>query len=227
MCNGIIAKKIGMSRVFHPKTGDAVPVTYLSVEPNTIVRVKTKEKDGYNAVVLGVAPRTWKSRKGKENVRYGDLKEWRVDSLDGLNPGSTVSCEKFETDSTVEISGASKGRGFQGVVRRHGMAGGPGSHGSHFHRRGGSVGMRARPGRIHKGKRMPGRMGPRTITLKDRTVMAMDMERNVIAIKGPIPGPKGTVVYVTLASSLPAVAPSGAKAGASSASSSSSASSRS
>ena len=198
MCNGIIAKKVGMSRVFHPETGDAVPVTYLKVEPNTVVRVKTKEKDGYDAVILGVKPKQWKTRKGKTHTRYGDQKEWRVDSLDGLEAGTTLSFEKFVVDSKVQITGISKGKGFQGVMKRHHFAGGPGSHGSHFKREPGSVGMRTEPGRIHKGKRMAGRMGLDQVTLHGRVVMVCDAENAVIGVKGPIPGPIGASVYVTL-----------------------------
>lgn len=193
-----------MSRVFNQETGDAVPVTYLEVEPNVVVRIKTEEKDGYNAVILGTKPRKWKTRKGKEHTRYGELKEWRVESLEGLEPGKTVSCEKFVTDSEVVVSGSSKGRGFQGVIKRHGFARGPETHGSHHHREPGSVGMKEWPGRVLKGKKMPGRMGPKTVTLHKRKVMALDTEKNVIAVKGPIPGPNGATVYVTLESSASA-----------------------
>ncbi|MCA9370470.1 MAG: 50S ribosomal protein L3 [Candidatus Peregrinibacteria bacterium] len=198
MCNGIIAKKVGMSRVFNKDTGDAVPVTYLQVEPNTVVRTKSEDKDGYNAVVLGVKPRKWKTRKGKEHVRYGDQKEFRVESLEGLEAGKQISCEKFVVDSKVSVVGSSKGRGFQGVIKRYGFAGGPATHGSHFHRRPGSVGMKEWPGRVLKGKKLPGRMGNQQVTLRDRTVMACDTEKGLIAIKGPIPGPNGSSVYLTL-----------------------------
>lgn len=199
MCNGIIAKKVGMSRVFNKDTGDAVPVTYLQVEPNTVVRIKSADKDGYNAVVLGVKPRSWKTRKGKEHVRYGDQKEFRVESLDGLETGKQLSCDKFTVDSKVSVVGSSKGRGFQGVIKRHGFSRGPETHGSHHHRRPGSVGMKEWPGRVLKGKKLPGRMGSQQVTLRDRVVMACDTEKGLIAIKGPIPGPNGSSVYLTLA----------------------------
>lgn len=197
MCNGLIAKKIGMSRVFL-ENGDAIPVTYLSVEPNTIVRTKNTEKDGYNAVVLGIKPKKWKTRKGKEHTRYADRKEWKVESLDGMDIGSTITCEKFEKDSKVAITGVSKGKGFQGVIKRHKFSSGPGSHGSHHHRRPGSVGMCEFPGRVMKGKRMPGRMGNDNVTLHNRVVMACDTAKGLIAIKGPIPGTNGGNVYITL-----------------------------
>lgn len=200
MCNGIIAKKVGMSRVFHPETGDAVAVTYLKVEPNTVIRIKTKEKDGYDAVVLGVSPKQWRTRKGKTHTRYRDQKEWKVETIEGLAPGKTLSVEKFTAESKVQITGISKGKGFQGVMKRHGFAGGPGSHGSHFKREPGSVGMRTEPGRILKGKRMAGRMGLQTVTLRNREVMVCDLENSVIGVKGPIPGHIGATIYVTLES---------------------------
>ena len=201
MCNGIIAKKVGMSRVFQEDTGNAVPVTYLQVEPNTVVRTKSEDKDGYNAVVLGVKPRKWKTRKGKEHVRYGDQKEFRVESLEGLEAGKELSCDKFAVNSVVTVVGSSKGRGFQGVIKRHGFSRGPETHGSHHHRRPGSVGMAEFPGRVLKGKKMPGRMGNQQVTLRSREVLACDTEKGLIAVKGPVPGPNGSSVYLTLESS--------------------------
>ncbi len=200
MPSGLIARKIGMSRVYLP-TGESVPVTYLEVKPNIIVRTKTKEKDGYNAVVLGIGAKKWKSRKGKENTRYAHQKEWHVESLDGMDSGKELSVEDFPAETLVSVSGVSKGKGFQGVVRRHHFAGGPRTHGSHFKREPGSVGMRQQPGRIFKGHRMAGHMGHDRITLKNRFVVVTDTTKGVIAIKGPIPGPNGSTVYLTKESS--------------------------
>lgn len=196
MSSGRIAKKIGMSRVFLP-TGEAVPVTYLQVQPNIVVRTKTEEKDGYNAVVLGVNAKIWKSRKGKENTRYAHQKEWKVESLDGLNGGASLTIEEFTPEMLVTISGTTKGKGFQGVVRRHGFAGGPATHGSHFKREPGSIGMRTTPGRVLKGHKMAGHMGSEKMTMHHRMVVAVDSEKGIIAIRGPVPGPNGAVVYVT------------------------------
>lgn len=196
MSNGLIARKLGMSRIFL-QTGEAVPVTYLSIEPNIVVRTKTKEKDGYNAVILGVGAKEWKSRKGKEHVRYARQKEWRVESLEGLEPGKQVTSELFPAESIVTISSVSKGKGFQGVMRRHHFAGGPGSHGSHFKREPGSVGMRTQPGRILKGHRMAGHMGHERVTLQHRPIVSVDLQKGIIAVKGPVPGPNGSIVYVT------------------------------
>ena len=193
---GLIARKTGMSRVFL-LSGEAVPVTYLQVEPNVVVRTKTKEKDGYDAVVLGIGAKPWKSRKGKENVRYSVQKEWKVESLEGLVAGTQLTCEIFPENSTVTVMGISKGKGFQGVVRRHHFAGGPKTHGSHFKREPGSIGMRTSPGRVLKGHPMAGHMGHETVTIRNRPVVAVDTAKCIVAIKGPVPGPNGSAVFIT------------------------------
>ena len=194
---GVIAKKVGMSRVFLAN-GDAVAVTYLKVEPNTIVRQKTEGKDGYNAVVLGVGAKPWKSRKGKQNVRYARQKEWKVEELSSLTPGSTLDAKVLPAETVVTITGISKGKGFQGVIKRHKFKSGPGGHGSHHHREPGSVGMREWPGRINRGKRMPGRMGTDTVTICSRAVLSCDPEEGMVAVKGPVPGSNGSMVFVTV-----------------------------
>lgn len=199
--SGLIARKVGMSRVFLP-TGEAMAVTYLEIEPNTVVRTKTEEKDGYNAVVLGIGARTWKTRKGKEHVRYSRQKEWKVEKLEGYEPGKTVSAELLPTDSMVTIQGVSKGKGFQGVMKRWHFGGGPASHGSHFKREPGSVGMRQSPGRILKGHKMAGHMGHDQVTIKHRAVLSADTAKGIIAVQGPVPGPNGAFVYVTLEPSV-------------------------
>jgi large subunit ribosomal protein L3 len=193
---GLIAKKVGMSRVFL-QSGESVPVTYLKVEPNVIVRTKTKEKDGYDAVVLGVGAKAWKSRKGKENVRYALQKEWKVESLDGLEPGKTLTAETIPAETLVTVTGVSKGKGFQGVIRRHHFSGGPASHGSHFKREPGTIGMRTEPGRVLRGHKMAGHMGHDQVTIRHRPVIVTDAPNGIIAIKGPIPGPNGAPVFVT------------------------------
>jgi len=197
MSPGLIAKKIGMSRLFLP-SGEAVPVTYLQVDPNEVVRVKTEERDGYNAVVLGVRPKKWKTRKGKEHTRYAFQKEWKVDSLEGFEPGKQLTAALVPTESMVTILGTSKGKGFQGVIKRHGFHGGPGSHGSHSHRRPGSVGMCAFPGHVLKGQKLPGHMGHQNITLRGRPIIVSDPEKGIIGVKGPVPGPNGSSLYVTI-----------------------------
>ncbi len=197
MALGLIARKIGMSRVFLP-TGEAIPVTYLRVEDNTVVRTKTTEKDGYQAVVLGVGEYVQKTRKGNKRTKHSDQKEFQVDSLEGHEIGTKLTVEALPLESLVTVKGISKGKGFQGVVKRYHFAGGPKSHGSHFKREPGSVGMRTWPGRIHAGKRMAGHMGTDTVTLKHRAVLVNDAAKKIIGIKGPIPGGNGSLVYLTL-----------------------------
>ena len=197
---GLIAKKVGMSRAFLP-TGEAVPVTYLEIEPNMIVRTKTKQKDGYDAIVLGVGAKEWKSRKGKKNMRYSVQKEFQVESLDGFESGNEVKAEVLPADSMVTIEGTSKGKGFQGVMRRHNFHGGPRSHGSHFKREPGSIGMRTSPGRIFRGHKMAGHMGLDNLTLKHRAILVNDGEKKIIGVKGPVPGPNGAHVFLTLEAS--------------------------
>lgn len=194
---GVIAKKVGMSRAFLP-SGEAVAVTYLEVQPNVVVRTKTKDKDGYDAVVLGIGAAEWKSRKGKTNMDYSVQKEFRVESLDGFEAGKTVTADVLPTESMVTIEGVSKGKGFQGVMKRHGFHGGPRTHGSHFKREPGSIGMRTQPGRIFRGHRMAGHMGLDKLTLKHRAVVVNDTAKNIIAVKGPVPGPAGSHVFLTL-----------------------------
>ncbi len=194
---GVIAKKVGMSRVFRA-SGEAVAVTYLEVQPNTVVRTKTKEKDGYDAVVLGVGATEWKTGNGKQLTRYKVQKEWQVDSLDGLEPGKTVTVEVLPIDATVSVQGISKGKGFQGVMKRFHFGGGPRTHGSHFKREPGSIGMRTDPGRIFRGRAMAGHMGLEQITVKHRAVVVSDAQKNLIGISGPVPGPNGATVFLTL-----------------------------
>ena len=197
---GLIARKVGMSRAFLP-SGEAVAVTYLEIKPNVVVRTKTKEKDGYDAVVLGIEPKEWKTRKGTAHTRYKVQKEWQVDSLDGMEVGKELKADVLPVEGQVTVTGITKGKGFQGVVKRHKFAGGKASHGSHFKREPGSIGGRADPGRVFKGHRMAGHMGLEQQTVKHRAIITSDASKGVIAIRGPVPGPNGAHVYVTLESS--------------------------
>lgn len=202
MFPGLIARKVGMSRVFLP-SGEAMPVTYLRIEPNVVVRTKRADRDGYNAVVLGIAPRTWKTATGETRTRYRIQREWRVASLEGLEPGTSITAEIVPKDGTVTIIGVSKGKGFQGVVRRHHFAGGPASHGSHMKREPGSIGMRTWPGRIFRGHRMAGHMGLKSVTVKRRPVLATEPKEGIIGVKGPVPGANGSHVFLTMDSPSP------------------------
>lgn len=202
MSLGLIARKVGMSRIF-AESGGAVPVTYLAVPDHTVVRVKIKEKDGYNAVILGICPVSWKTRKGKEHTRYRKQKEWQVPSLEGMEKGKTVSMDILPEGALLAITAVSKGKGFQGVMKRHHFAGGPASHGSHMKREPGSIGMRTQPGRIFRGHRMAGQMGKDQVTLRRRPVLVCDAERKIVGVKGPIPGPNGSYVFLTPEKPLP------------------------
>lgn len=202
--SGVIATKVGMSRIFL-EDGLAIPVTYLKVEPNKVVRLKTQAKDGYSAAVLAVGAKPWKSRKGKDNVRYSASKEWRLTQSEEVKAGNEITCESIPTNCLVSISGISKGKGFQGVIKRHKFSAGPNSHGSHHHRKGGSIGMCEFPGRVMKGKRMAGRMGSDKVTIKNRQVVHVDLANQLIAVKGPIPGGNGATIFVTI-ESLPTAA---------------------
>ena len=197
--SGVIATKAGMSRVF-TEDGQAVAVTYLKVEPNTVVRVKTEEKDGYNAVVLGIRPVEKKTKKGTELTKYQIQKEWKVEDAESVKSGDTVKSDSVPENAVVTVTGTSKGKGFQGVIKRHGFSRGPETHGSHHHRRPGSVGMCEFPGRILKGKKMPGHTGHQTVTLRGRPVLVSDTSKGLIAVKGAVPGPNGAPVFVTIES---------------------------
>jgi large subunit ribosomal protein L3 len=142
-----------------------------------------------------------KTRKGKELTKFKGQKEFKVQTLDGVAIGNKVDASVIPADSMVTIVSTSKGKGFQGVVKRYHFSGGPRTHGSHFKREPGSIGMRTWPGRVHPGKRMAGRMGNDRITLKNRPVVAMDEKEGLIAIKGPIPGPNGSLVTVIVETS--------------------------
>ena len=196
---GMIAEKLGMSSLFN-ESGRLYPVTLLKIDNCQIIGHRTVEKNGYNAVVLGIGGKEWNSRKGKKNMRYSVQKEFRVESLDGFEPGKMIAAEILPAESMVTVEATSKGKGFQGVMRRHGFHGGPASHGSHFKREPGSIGMRTDPGRIFKGHKMAGHMGFENMTIKHRPVVVSDAGKNIIAIKGPVPGPQGAHVFLTLES---------------------------
>lgn len=200
---GLITRKIGMSRVFR-EDGTAIAVTYLKADPNTVVRHRIKDKDGYDAVVLGIDGKKWKTRKGTEHVRYAFTREFAVESLADYAVGAEVTAEKIPAASLVTVVGISKGKGFAGVIKRHHFSGGPWTRGSHHHREPGSVGMRTMPGRVLKGKRLPGRMGLDRITIKHREVIVSDPAEKIIAVKGAVPGPNGSAVIVQIESLPPA-----------------------
>lgn len=188
---GIIGKKLGMSQVIQDD-GRVIPVTYVLCQPNEVVHIKKEQTDGYPAIVLGFDA----YKNPSKNKKFKALKEFRVDNTEDYKKGQMVSVEIFKEVPSVTITATSKGKGYQGVMKRHNFAGGPESHGSTFHREPGSVGMCAKPGRVIKGKKLPGHMGTDTVTLKNRPLVTVVEAENVLGIKGPLPGANNSYVYI-------------------------------
>ena len=201
MKKAIIAKKLGMTQIFSDK-GELIPVTVLEAEPNVVVQKKTMENDGYSAVQVGfgtIKPKAVnKPKKGhfsKANVTPRKvLKEFKLDDAANYNLGDEIKADVFVPGDRVDVSGVSKGKGFQGAIKRHGQHRGPLTHGSKYHRGLGSMGSGTTPGRVRKGKKMPGHMGNKNVTIQNLVVVSA--EDNVILLRGPVPGPKGSVVVV-------------------------------
>ena len=199
---GIIGKKIAMTQIFS-EDGKMIPVTMLEAGPCIVTQIKTTEKEGYNALQLGFGevkakklnrPMNGHFEKAEtEPKRY--LAEVRVEDPSAFQLGQEISVELFSKGDRVDISGNSKGKGFAGVIKRHNFAGGPGSHGTHFHRAPGSIGACATPSRVFKGTRMPGRMGNQKVTALNLEVVDVKPERNLLLVRGSVPGPdKGLLV---------------------------------
>ena len=199
----LLGKKIGMTQVFDDNNRQ-IPVTAIEVGPCPVTQVKTAEKDGYSAVQIGYRPqkeqRLSKAARGhfkKAGVEsHAELSEFRIENGSDLNVGDVLTVDRFEAGQKIDVIGTSKGRGFQGVVKRYGFAGGPASHGSMFHRRGGSYGMCQWPGHVIKGKKMPGHMGDVQRTVQNLTVVKVLADENIILVKGSIPGSRGSLVTV-------------------------------
>lgn len=203
--NALIGKKLGMTQVFDDD-GQQVPVTVLEVGPCVVVQRKTSDVDGYDAVQLGFLDQ--KERRLTKPVaghyRKNGVPAKRVlhevdveESDNEMKVGDTVKAsDVFKDVEFVDVIGTTKGRGFQGVVKRHGMSGGRGSHGSHMHRRTGSIGMCVSPARVLKGKRMPGQMGNTRVMTQNLKVVGVRDEDNVILVRGSVPGPTGGIVFV-------------------------------
>jgi len=195
---GLMARKVGMTQVFDD-IGNLVPVTVVRIEPNTVITQKTEEKDGYKAVVLGVddckqASKPYAGQFPEGMTPKRTIREFR-DFEKEVNAGDTLGAEVFEGIRYVDVVGVSKGKGFQGVVRRHGFGGGRSTHGSKFHRVGGSTGQNTYPHRTFKNKKMPGRMGREQVTVLSLKVEKIDTEKQLILVRGTVPGiNKGLVV---------------------------------
>ncbi len=202
MMKFIIARKIGMTRLW--KDDKVVPVTVLKAGPCVVVQKKTVDKDGYNAVQLGFEEVSEKKLTKpllgvfkKANVKpMRVLKEFRVDNVDEYSVGQEITVAIFQEGDKIDITGWTKGRGFAGAMKRWNFQGGPKSHGAKFHRELGSVGQHTEPARIFKGKKMPGRYGNERVTILNSEVVKVDLENNLIAVKGGVPGARGSLVLI-------------------------------
>ena len=202
---GTLGRKLGMTQVF-TESGKLVPVTVIEVEPNVVTQIKTKENDGYEAIQLGfdtkrekLANKAIKGHVSKANCapkRY--FREIRDVNLEDYTLGAEVACDIFAAGEMVDVTGITKGKGFQGVIKRHGQARGPMGHGSHYHRRPGSMGT-MRPMRVFKGKKLPGHMGGLTVTIQNLEIVKVDTENNIILVKGNVPGAKKSLVVIKTA----------------------------
>jgi large subunit ribosomal protein L3 len=197
---GLLGKKLGMVQVFD-KDGTVVGCTVVEAGPCLVTQVKTKEHDGYEAVQLGYGSKKRLNEpekghfKGLGNFRY--VREFRADSLDGIEVGQKVGAELFQPGDLIDVTGISKGRGFAGVVKRHGFHGGPKTHGqSDRHRAPGSIGSGTTPGRVMRGQKMAGHMGAEQTTVRNLEVMESNPARGILVIKGPVPGAKDGLVRI-------------------------------
>ena len=203
MADALLGRKLGMTRIFTPE-GRWVHVTVLQAGPCTVVQRKKADTDGYDAVQVGFEDvkesRVTKplaghfAKAGLSPKRV--LREFRLNGDSELKVGDQITSEIFKPGDQVDVSGTSKGKGFQGVMKRHNMKGGPGGHGSHFHREPGSIGACADPSRVFKGQRLPGQMGNANITTQNLQIVEVHTEENLIVVLGAVPGSKGGLVTV-------------------------------
>lgn len=201
---GLIGKKKGMTQVWD-EAGNRVAVTVIEVGPCPVVQVKTADKDGYDAVQLGFGPQKASRMSKAETARFEKagigtpcrtLREFKADAGEAVKPGDVITASMFEGVKFVDVIGTSKGRGFQGVVRRWGFAGGPHGHGGHSKNRAGSIGQRQDPGQIDRGHPMPGHMGARRVTTQNLALVAVRPDENVLLVAGCVPGPNDGLVIV-------------------------------
>ncbi len=202
MKKGIIGRKLGMTQVF-AEDGSAIPVTVIEVEPSVVIQKKTVGTDGYDALQLGYGHMKQKGvtkplqghfRKADKGY-FRELHEFRGE-VDGIEVGQELKVDIFSAGDYVDITGTSKGKGFAGVIKRHGFSGGRATHGSMFHRAPGSIGASADPSRVFKGKKLPGQMGNERKTLQNLRVLAIRLEDNAMLIKGAVPGGRRGVVLI-------------------------------
>ena len=199
---GILGKKIGMTQIF-TEHGEVIPVTVVEAGPVVVTQIKTTENDGYTAIQVGFQDAKEKSlnkpQKGHlaaANTLKKHLKEFRVDSVEEYTVGQEIKADLFAAGELIDVTGISKGKGFQGPIKRHGQSRGPETHGSRYHRRPGSMGACSYPGRVFKNKKLAGHMGSVKVTVQNLEVVRVDADKNFILVKGAIPGAKGSVVTI-------------------------------
>jgi len=202
MTKGILGRKIGMTQVF-AENGDLIPVTVIEAAPNVVLQKKTSENDGYEAIQIGFDDKREKlaNKPEKGHVAKAEtapkrfVKELRGVDMDAYEVGQEVKVDIFSNGEVIDVTGTSKGKGFQGAIKRHGQSRGPMSHGSRYHRRPGSMGP-VDPNRVFKGKLLPGRMGGEQITVQNLEIVKVDAERNLLLVKGNVPGARKSLVTV-------------------------------
>lgn len=203
MKKGIVGRKLGMTQIFD-ESGKVIPVTVIEAGPNVVIQKKTVETDGYNAVKIGFGDVREKLRNKPVKGQFGKaglklrrfIKELRLEDVAAFNVGDEIKADMFSVGDKVDISGTSKGKGFAGVIKRWNFHRGPETHGSKYHRGVGSMGASSDPSRTFKGKKMPGQMGNKKSTIQNLTVVRVDLDRNLILIKGAVPGPKKGLVII-------------------------------
>ena len=206
MRKALLGKKLGMTQIFD-ENGVVIPVTVIEAGPCTVAQIKTIETDGYDAVQMGIGEikekHLTKPKEGhfaKANIApKKHLREFRVSSLEGMNVGDELKADVFSAGEKIDVQGKTKGKGFQGVIKRHGQHRGPMGHGSMYHRRPGSMGPTSTPGRVFKGKKLPGHMGNVIVSIQNLEIIRVDTDKNVLLVKGSVPGNKGAILKIKTA----------------------------
>lgn len=203
MKKAILATKVGMTQIFN-EDGVLTPVTVLQAGPVYVTQIKTEETDGYSAVQVGFGDIREKlvnkpkkghfAKAGVENKRF--LKEFQFDNAEEFELGQEIKADIFEAGDKIDVTATSKGKGFQGAIKRHGQSRGPMGHGSKYHRHAGSNGSASDPSKVFKGKKMPGQMGNKQVTIQNLEVVKVDAENNLLLVKGAVPGPKKSLVKI-------------------------------
>lgn len=189
---GILGRKVGMTRVMD-ENGNMIPLTVIECTPNTVTQIKTEDKDGYTAIVVGYS----ELARPSKNKKFRHIKEFKVENAGEFKVGDQITVEALSEIENVSFASVSKGKGTQGVVKRHNFRTGPNSHGSKHHRNPGSIGAGTAPGRVMRGKKLAGRMGLEKTTLKHVPLVLVDKASNIIGVKGPVPGGKNTLVTIS------------------------------